>query len=125
MMIIIIGAGPGGYETALEAASRGIEVILVSEGPLGGTCLNEGCIPTKTFINCSSLEEAQQRKSEVVAQLRDGIGMLMKNKLITLVYGHGRLTGANTVDVDGTQYTADKVIIATGSTSADIPVPGK
>lgn len=125
MKIIIIGAGPGGYETALEAASRGIEVILVSEGPLGGTCLNEGCIPTKTFINCSSLEEAQQRKAEVVAQLRDGIGMLMKNKLITLVYGHGRLTGANTVDVDGTQYTADKVIIATGSTSADIPVPGK
>ena len=49
MKIIIIGAGPGGYETALLAAKRGVEVTLIESGPVGGTCLNEGCIPTKAF----------------------------------------------------------------------------
>ena len=80
MKIIILGAGPGGYGTALEAAARGIEVILITEGPLGGTCLNEGCIPTKTFINCSNLAEAQSRKAEVVGTLTAGIASLLKKQ---------------------------------------------
>lgn len=64
MHIIIIGAGPGGYETAVEAAKRGIEVTLVSEGPVGGTCLNEGCIPTKTLWKSASLLEEMRRADE-------------------------------------------------------------
>ena len=64
MHIIIIGAGPGGYETAVEAAKKGIEVTLVSEGPVGGTCLNEGCIPTKTLWKSASLLEEMRRAAE-------------------------------------------------------------
>ena len=57
MKIIIIGAGPGGYETALLAAKRGVEVVLVESGHVGGACLNEGCIPTKTLLNSSKIIE--------------------------------------------------------------------
>ena len=64
MHIIIIGAGPGGYETAVEASKKGIEVTLVSEGPVGGTCLNEGCIPTKTLWKSASLLEEMRRAAE-------------------------------------------------------------
>ena len=60
MKILIIGAGPGGYETALLAAERGVEVVLVESGHVGGTCLNEGCIPTKSFC----------RNAEVLDELR-------------------------------------------------------
>ena len=122
MRIIIIGAGPGGYETAAEAAARGIEVVLVSEGPLGGTCLNEGCIPTKAL--CAMDAPDQVRKREVITQLQGGIAQLMRNKLITLVEGRARLCGGRSVEVCGTVYEGDAVIIATGSVSASLPIPG-
>lgn len=121
--LIIIGAGPGGYETAIEAAKRDIEVTLISDGELGGTCLNEGCIPTKTFVNSSSLDEAQHRKCTVLDQLRAGITMLMKHKNITLVNGHASFVDNNTVKVGNQQFTADNIIIATGSQSAMLPIP--
>ena len=124
MRIIIIGAGPGGYETAVAAAKRGIEVTLINKGPLGGTCLNAGCIPTKTFIACKSLEEARARKTEVLETLRSGIATLLSDKLITLVEGTARFVSDHTVDVDGVQYSADKIIIATGSVPAFLPVEG-
>ena len=144
MRIIIIGAGPGGYETAVEAAKRGIEVTLVTDGPLGGTCLNEGCIPTKTFCHYAGLIEEMkkaealgitaapafefskvlERKQAVVQQLQDGIGMLMRNKLITVVEGHASLKDARTVIVNGEEYAGDKIIIAVGSVSASLPIPG-
>lgn len=125
MRILIIGAGPGGYETAAEAAKRGFEVTLVTEGPFGGTCLNEGCIPTKTLVHCDgTLVEAQARKAEVVSQLRAGVASLLSNKLITVVQGHAAFRDAKTVVVDGNAYTADKFIIATGSVPAVLPVPG-
>lgn len=124
MRIIIIGAGPGGYETAVAAAKRGIEVTLINKGPLGGTCLNAGCIPTKTFIACKSLEEARARKTEVLETLRSGIASLLSDKLITLVEGTARFVSDHTVDVDGVQYSADKIIIATGSVPAFLPVEG-
>lgn len=124
MRIIIIGAGPGGYETAVAAAKRGIEVTLINRGPLGGTCLNAGCIPTKTFIACKSLEEARARKTEVLETLRSGIASLLSDKLITLVEGTARFVSDHTVDVDGVQYSADKIIIATGSVPAFLPVEG-
>ena len=108
MKIIIIGAGPGGYETALLAAKRGVEVILIEAGHVGGTCLNEGCIPTKTFCKnaevLDGLKEAEAfgvtglsygfdfsavtaRKNAVVEQLRGGVEGLLGHKLITLVRG--------------------------------------
>ena len=144
MRIIIIGAGPGGYETAVEAAKRGLEVTLITDGPLGGTCLNEGCIPTKTFCHYAGLIEEMkkaealgiteapafdyskvlERKQTVVRQLQDGIGMLMRNKLITVVEGHASLKDARTVVVNGEEYAGDKIIIAVGSVSASLPIPG-
>lgn len=144
MRIIIIGAGPGGYETAVEAAKRGIEVTLISDGPLGGTCLNEGCIPTKTFCHYAGLIEEMrkaealgiaaapafdyskvlERKAAVVEQLQAGIAQLMKNKLITLVEGHASLKDSRTVIVNGEEIAGDKIIIAVGSVSASLPIPG-
>ena len=173
MKIIIIGAGPGGYETALLAAKRGVEVVLIEAGHVGGTCLNEGCIPTKTFCKnaevLDGLKEAETfgvtglsygfdfsavtaRKNAVVEQLRGGVEGLLGHKLITLVRGKAAFKDAHTVVVTHeiadsadiglsgssqesgstqesglittSEYTADYIIIATGSTSASLPVPG-
>lgn len=145
MKIIIIGAGPGGYETALLAAKRGVEVTLVEAGPVGGTCLNEGCIPTKAFCKnaevLDGLREAAafgvtdlsygfdfktvvDRKNAVVEQLRGGVEGLLGNKLIKLVRGKASFIDPHTVVVDSQEYTADYIIIATGSVSASLPIPG-
>ena len=137
MKLLIIGAGPGGYETAVEAAKRGLEVTLISEGPLGGTCLNEGCIPTKTFCHYAELIEQNlkagldckpsfaavaERKQAVIEQLRGGIDMLLKN--IQVVRGKAQFKDSKTVLCDGQEYTAEKIIIATGSVSTSLPIPG-
>lgn len=137
MKLLIIGAGPGGYETAVEAAKRGLEVTLISEGPLGGTCLNEGCIPTKTFCHYAELIEqnlkagldckpsfaaVSERKQAVIEQLRGGIDMLLKN--IQVVRGKAHFKDSKTVLCDGQEYTAEKIIIATGSVSASLPISG-
>jgi len=137
MRLLIIGAGPGGYETAVEAARRGLEVTLISEGPVGGTCLNEGCIPTKTFCHYAELIEqnlkagldcrpsfaaAAERKQAAIEQLRGGIDMLLKN--VQVVQGRARFKDSKTVLCDGKEYTAHKIIIATGSVSASLPIPG-
>ena len=145
MKIIIIGAGPGGYETALLAAKRGVEVTLVEAGPVGGTCLNEGCIPTKAFCKnaevLDGLREAAafgvtdlsygfdfktvvDRKNAVVEQLRGGVEGLLGHKLISLVRGKASFKDEHTVVVDSVDYTADYIIIATGSVSASLPIPG-
>ena len=128
MKMIIIGAGPGGYETALLAAKRGVEVVLVEAGPVGGTCLNEGCIPTKTFCKnaevLDTLREAsafgvtdlsyafdfsavRQRKDAVVGQLRGGVESLLSHKLITLVRGKASFKDAHTVVVETIGEKAD------------------
>lgn len=151
MKLLIIGAGPGGYETALSAAKRGVEVILIESGHVGGTCLNEGCIPTKSFcrnaevIDCLREAEAfgvsglsysfdfkavRTRKNTVVEQLRGGVEGLLGHKLITLVRGKASFKDCHTVvvapDEGGAlqEYTADYIIIATGSVSASLPIPG-
>lgn len=145
MKIIIIGAGPGGYETALLAAKRGVAVTLIEAGPVGGTCLNEGCIPTKAFCKnaevMDGLREAEAfgvtglsygfdfsavtaRKNAVVEQLRGGVEGLLGHKNITLVRGKASFKDDHTVVVDNDEYTADYIIIATGSVSASLPIPG-
>lgn len=145
MKLLIIGAGPGGYETALAAAKRGVEVVLVEAGPVGGTCLNEGCIPTKSFCkNAQLLEQLREaeafgvydlaynfdfkavtaRKNAVVEQLRGGVESLLSHKLITLVRGRASFKDPHTVVVGDEEYYADYIIIATGSVSASLPVPG-
>ena len=155
MKIIIIGAGPGGYETALLAAKRGVEVVLIESGHVGGTCLNEGCIPTKAFCKnaevLDGLREAETfgvtglsygfdfkavtaRKNAVVEQLRGGVEGLLGHKLITLVRGKAAFKDAHTVvvtsspvmssEVETFEYSADYIIIATGSVSASLPIPG-
>lgn len=125
MKITIIGAGPGGYETAIYAAKKDIEVTLISEGPLGGTCLNEGCIPTKTFCHYAGNTDyvvALQKKQQVVEQLKKGVQFLLKG--ITVVNGHAVLKDAHTVVVDGTEYSSDYIIVATGSVPAKLNIPG-
>ena len=145
MRIIIIGAGPGGYETALLAAKRGVEVVLIESGHVGGTCLNEGCIPTKSFCkNAEVLDGLREagafgvtglsygfdfgavtaRKNAVVEQLRSGVEGLLSHKNITLVRGKVAFKDDHTVLADGQEYTADYIIIATGSVSASLPIPG-
>ena len=145
MKIIIIGAGPGGYETALLAAKRGVEVVLIESGHVGGTCLNEGCIPTKSFCRnaevLDGLREAETfgvtglsydfdfkavaaRKDAVVEQLRGGVEGLLGHKFITLVRGMASFKDPHTVTVNGEEYQADYIIVATGSLSASLPIPG-
>ena len=127
MHLLIIGAGPGGYETAVEAARRGLEVTLVTDGPLGGTCLNEGCIPTKTLIHscCEQsldIKSALERKASVVSKLQSGIEGLLRN--VEVIYGKASFVDVHTVRVGDMVVSADKIIIATGSVSAFLPVPG-
>lgn len=145
MKIIIIGAGPGGYETALEAAKRGHEVTLFNGDRLGGTCLNEGCIPTKCLCRnaemIASFKEADkyglddfsftldynkvvERKKEVVDTLRSGIDAMLKAAKVNVVNAIASFKDAHTVTADGNDYTADYIIIATGSTSRSLPIEG-
>lgn len=125
--LIIIGAGPGGYETAIKAAKNGLKTIIINDGPLGGVCLNEGCIPTKTFCHCAGkepFEKVAERMEAVVKQLQSGVAYLLKNPNITIVEGKASLKDANTVVVGDTEYQAKSIIIATGSKPALLPIPG-
>ena len=145
MKIIIIGAGPGGYETALEAAKRGHEVTLFNGDRLGGTCLNEGCIPTKCLCRnaemIASFKEADkfgmddfsftldynkvvERKKEVVDTLRSGIDAMLKAAKVNVVNAKASFKDAHTVTADGADYSADYIIVATGSTSRSLPIEG-
>ena len=135
--IIIIGSGPGGYRTAAYAASKGKTVTIFEEGHLGGTCLNVGCIPTKTFARSAeaagemrnaaalglkavepefSLADIVARKDGIVEQLRQAIAAVLSAPGIMLVNAKASFVDDHTVEAAGEQYTADTIIIATGST---------
>ena len=144
--LIIIGAGPGGYETALAAAGRGMTVTLFNGDRLGGTCLNEGCIPTKCLCRnaevVSLFKEGEtfgiddftftldynkvvERKDSVVSQLREGIASMLSKAKVNVVESKGSFKDSKTVvDKEGNEYTADNIIIATGSTSRSLPIEG-
>lgn len=143
--IIIIGGGPGGYKTATYAASKGLTVLVVEKAELGGTCLNCGCIPTKTYARnaeiIQTLKEADvygldelsfsfnfktayERKNNVIDALRNGISTLLSAPGITVVKGEAVLKSASSVSVNGEEYSAKNIIIATGSESKTLPIAG-
>ena len=140
--LIIIGAGPGGYRAAEYAAKAGKKVVIAESAQVGGTCLNVGCIPTKTLARnaevidtireaslfglsgmedgaalTSSLDYAKvmERKEAVLAQLRGGIETLLSSPSITLVRGEASFVTPHTVAIGDEEYTAPHIIIATGS----------
>lgn len=127
--IIIIGSGPGGYRTASYALQQGKQVVIIEKAEAGGTCLNSGCIPTKCLahdaeVNASDFPAAAERKRNVMDQLRQGIEQLLAAPGITFVRGEATFKDAHTVIVDGAEYEADDIIIATGSSSKMPPVEG-
>ena len=124
--LIIIGAGPGGYRAAEYAAKQGLKVAVFEGDEVGGTCLNVGCIPTKTYVHAASFEEARERLLQVVPQLRQGVEGILSNPNITLVREKARFVDANTVEgfTSGEAWRGDNIIIATGSETKMIPVKG-
>jgi dihydrolipoamide dehydrogenase len=142
---IILGAGPGGYEAAIRAAQLKQKVALVEKGEVGGTCLNRGCVPTKALLHAAmGFEEldmiagwgiqAEQltldfgkmyaRKDELVSTLRDGIGRLIAQNGITLMKGEGVIRDSHTVLAGDKVLTAERILIATGSTPVLPKIPG-
>ena len=118
--LIIVGAGPGGYRAAEYAAQKGLQVVIFEGSEVGGTCLNVGCIPTKTYVHAASFAEARQRMGEVVPQLRAGVEAILSHPNITLVREKGVFVDAHTVG----DYTAPHIIIATGSETKWLPIEG-
>ena len=120
--ILVIGAGPGGYRAAEYAAKQGLKVIIIEQGEVGGTCLNVGCIPTKTYVHSATFKEARQRMATVVPQLRAGVEAILSHPNITLVRGHASFIDANTVSVGSDSVAAQNIIIATGSETKWLPI---
>ena len=118
--LIIIGAGPGGYRAAEYAAKQGLKVVIFEAGEVGGTCLNVGCIPTKTYVHAATFAEARERMAQVVLQLRNGVESILSHPNITLIREKATFTDAHTVN----GFTADNIIIATGSETKWLPIPG-
>ena len=118
--LIIIGAGPGGYRAAEYAAKQGLKVVIFEGAEVGGTCLNVGCIPTKTYVHSATFDEARERMSQVVPQLRSGVESILANPNITMVHEKAAFVDAHTVN----GYTAKNIIIATGSETKWLPIPG-
>ncbi|WP_062234772.1 dihydrolipoyl dehydrogenase [Fictibacillus sp. FJAT-27399] len=147
--IAVIGGGPAGYVAAITAAQQGKEVILMDQTALGGTCLNKGCMPTKTLLETAEVlekiqhaeefgvsissaeavinwDKVQQRKNSIKNQLVSGIQYLMKKNQVTVIHGKARFVTANTLRVDENSGSErfidfDSCIIAAGSEPAELP----
>ncbi len=119
--LIIIGAGPGGYRAAEYAAKQGMKVTIFENNEVGGTCLNVGCIPTKTYVHSATFAEARERMSTVIPQLRAGIEGILSHPNITLVREKA-VFGKTPLLLDGLGETP--VIIATGSETKWLPIKG-
>ena len=147
--VVIIGGGPGGYESALFAASLGMKTALVEKADIGGTCLNHGCIPTKVMIHSADLlreikhsgtygisgsetagidlQKLKERKSQVVENLRSGIAGLLKKNKVDCFSGTGSIRDPHTVICCGeteTELKTEYILIATGSAVSVPPIPG-
>ncbi len=140
--IIVLGSGPGGYVTAIRASQLGFKTAIVEKENLGGVCLNWGCIPTKALLKSAQVFEylkhagdygltvkdfdkdfdAVVKRSRGVAEgMSKGVQFLMKKNKIDVINGFGKLKPGKKVDVDGTEYSADNIIIATGARSRELP----
>lgn len=144
--LIVIGAGPGGYEAAIRAAQLGLTTALIERRDVGGTCLNRGCIPTKTMLHSAQLyreaanfelfglhtentsfdwAKVHQRKNDVVVKLRTGIEQLIKANKIDFFNNSASILGKNDVQLDqGEVIRGENILIATGSVPARPPIPG-
>ena len=148
--LIVIGAGPGGYTAALRAAKLGLKNAVVENRQAGGTCLNRGCVPTKTLLHSSqiysdavngahagihvekisaNLEEIFAYKRHVSETLSGGIESMFKAAKVDMLRGKGMIVSAGTVEVTDDEgnkktYTADRILAATGSVPARPPIPG-
>lgn len=141
--ILVVGSGPGGYVAAIRAAQLGKRVGLVERAEAGGVCLNWGCIPTKALLKSAQIyahcKAAEQYGVEIAAEVRPaldkmvarsrgvaetmnkGVLFLLKKNNIDLITGFGRLTAPGHVDVDGTDYEADHIVLATGARPREMP----
>jgi dihydrolipoamide dehydrogenase len=119
--LIVIGAGPGGYRAAEYAAKQGLKVVIFEGADVGGTCLNVGCIPTKTYVHSASFAEARERMAQVVSQLRSGVEQILSHPNITLIRENA-VFGTTPLLVDGVGEVP--VIIATGSETKWLPIKG-
>jgi dihydrolipoamide dehydrogenase len=147
--LIVIGGGPGGYTAAERAGGAGLSVLLAEKRVLGGVCLNEGCIPSKTFLNSAKIADyaknggtygvhaegvklehpaVVKRKNRVVKKLVSGLEMKMKKNKVTVVNCEAVISGRTgdgfQVKVDGAVYTGKRLLIASGSVPAMPPIPG-
>ena len=143
--LIVIGAGPGGYVAAIRAAQLGMKTAVAERAEVGGTCLNRGCIPTKTLMHSANLyreigeagkmgvnvtgteadfKAMHARKTQVVEQLRGGVAQLLKGNGIDVLEGEAAFVSPESITVSGETYTAKNFIIATGSKPAVPPIPG-
>lgn len=144
--LIVIGAGPGGYEAAIRAAQLGLTTALIERRDVGGTCLNRGCIPTKAMLHSAQLyreaanfelfglhtentsfdwAKVHQRKNDVVVKLRTGIEQLIKANKIDFFNNSASISGKNDVQLDqGEVIRGESILIATGSVPARPPIPG-
>ena len=147
--LLVIGAGPGGYTAALRAAKLGLHTAIVERREVGGTCLNRGCIPTKTRLHASQvyhdaangasvgvhgalsydMGEMFAFKRSVSEKLRGGILSLLKSAKVDVLEGTAQITAPGQVSVTGadgtrTAYTAERILAATGSVNVRPPIPG-
>ena len=119
--LIIIGAGPGGYRAAEYAAKQGLKVTIFEGAEVGGTCLNVGCIPTKTYVHAATFAEARERMAQVVPQLRSGVEGILSHPNITLIREKA-VFGKTPLLLEGLGEVP--IIIATGSETKWLPIPG-
>jgi dihydrolipoamide dehydrogenase len=140
--IIVLGSGPGGYVTAIRASQLGFKTAIIEKESLGGVCLNWGCIPTKALLKSAQVFEylkhaddyglsvkeydkdfnAVVKRSRSVADgMSNGVKFLMKKNKIDVIEGFGKLKPGKKIDVEGKEYSADHIIIATGARSRELP----
>ena len=140
--LVVLGGGSGGYASALRASQLGMNVVLIEQDKLGGTCLHRGCIPTKALLHAGEVADSARHAGEfgvkaefismdmlavnaykdgVISKLHKGLQGLVKSRNITYVEGHGKLVSKNTVEVNGVQYTGKNVVLATGSYPKTLP----
>lgn len=140
--IIVLGSGPGGYVAAIRASQLGFKTAIIEKESLGGVCLNWGCIPTKALLKSAevfrylqnaedyglSVEKADKNFDKIIGRSRNvaggmskGIDFLMKKNKIEIINGYGKLKPGKKIDVDGKEYSADHIIIATGARSRELP----